>query len=214
VDDLEVEGSTNAWTYSTRRSGAALNEPTRYTGCEQKLPWMTRELTSLKNNKTKASKTEDSEKWCVKDDAIDNCERLRENFVIFKEEYQQQHGRAYDDYRARIEDAIKSGDIFLDMLATHQLCILKVVWPLFAEFIQRTYTDDVWVPSDPGPEHVPDDPPFHALQFTSDGSRAFCKIWMSTRVLWESELTISDSRTIMSILKKKLNIKEDLLREK
>jgi hypothetical protein len=43
---------------------------------------------------------------------------------------------------------------------------------LFAEFIQRTYVDDVWVPSDPIPEHVPDDPPFGALQFTSyvDGS--------------------------------------------
>jgi hypothetical protein len=37
---------------------------------------------------------------------------------------------------------------------------------LIAEFIQRTYTDDVWVPSDPG--HVPDDPLFAALQFTSD----------------------------------------------
>jgi hypothetical protein len=35
-------------------------------------------------------------------------------------------------------------------------------------FIQRTYTDDVWVPFDPGPKHVPDDPPFGALQFTSD----------------------------------------------
>jgi hypothetical protein len=39
---------------------------------------------------------------------------------------------------------------------------------LIAEFMQRTHTDDVWVPSDPGPEHVPDDPPFGALQFTSD----------------------------------------------
>jgi hypothetical protein len=28
--------------------------------------------------------------------------------------------------------------------------------------------DDVWVPSDPSPEHVPNDPPFGALQFTSD----------------------------------------------
>jgi hypothetical protein len=37
--------------------------PTRYSGCEQKLPWMTRELTSLKNNKAKASKKpKDSEK--------------------------------------------------------------------------------------------------------------------------------------------------------
>jgi hypothetical protein len=49
--------------------------PTIYSGCEQKLPWMTRELTSLKNNKTKASKkSKDSEKRCRKDDAIDNCE--------------------------------------------------------------------------------------------------------------------------------------------
>jgi hypothetical protein len=39
---------------------------------------------------------------------------------------------------------------------------------LFAEFIQRTYTKDVWVPSDLGPEHVPDKPPFGTLQFTSD----------------------------------------------
>jgi hypothetical protein len=53
---------------------------------------------------------------------------------------------------------------------------LKVVWPLaskkicdlFAEFIQRTYADEIWVLSDPGPEYVPDDPPFGALQFTSD----------------------------------------------
>jgi hypothetical protein len=55
-----------------------------------------------------------------------------------------------------------------DALAIHQLCIMKVVCNLFVEFIQRTYTDDVWVHSDPGPEHVPDDPPFDALQFTSD----------------------------------------------
>jgi hypothetical protein len=37
---------------------------------------------------------------------------------------------------------------------------------LFADFIQRTYTDDAWVPSDPGPDIVQDDPPFGALQFT------------------------------------------------
>jgi hypothetical protein len=36
--------------------------PTRYSGCEQKLPWMTRELYLLKNNKAKASKkSKDSE---------------------------------------------------------------------------------------------------------------------------------------------------------
>jgi hypothetical protein len=34
---------------------------------------------------------------------------------------------------------------------------------LCAEFIQRTYSDDVRVPSDPRPEYVPDNPPFGAL---------------------------------------------------
>jgi hypothetical protein len=49
--------------------------PTRNFGCEQKLPWMTKELTSLKNNKAEASK--DNEKRSLKDDAIDNCECKR-----------------------------------------------------------------------------------------------------------------------------------------
>jgi hypothetical protein len=64
--------------------------PSRYSSCEQKLPWMTRELTSLKNYKTIASKkSQDSEKRCLKDDAIDNCEceRLRDKFVSIREEY-------------------------------------------------------------------------------------------------------------------------------
>jgi hypothetical protein len=34
---------------------------------------------------------------------------------------------------------------------------------LFADFIQRTFAGDVWMPSDPGPDHVQDDPPFGAL---------------------------------------------------
>jgi hypothetical protein len=43
--------------------------PTRYSGCEHKLPWMTREPTSLKNNKGKASKeSKDNEKRSLKDD--------------------------------------------------------------------------------------------------------------------------------------------------
>jgi hypothetical protein len=46
---------------------------------------------------------------------------------------------------------------------------LGEIYDLFAEFIQQTYTDDVWVPSGSGPEHVLDDPPFGTLQFTSDG---------------------------------------------
>jgi hypothetical protein len=39
---------------------------------------------------------------------------------------------------------------------------------LFAELIKRAYTDDVWVSSDPGLEHVPGDPSFGPLHFTSD----------------------------------------------
>jgi hypothetical protein len=72
----------------------------------------------LKNNKAKESKkSKDIEKQCLKDDAIDSCEceRLREKFVGLREEYQQQHGRAYDDYRARIEEAIKSDAKSLEM---------------------------------------------------------------------------------------------------
>jgi hypothetical protein len=103
--------------------------PTRYSGCEQKLPWMTRELTSLKNNKAKTSKkSKDSENWCLKDDAIDNCEceRLLEKFVSLKEEYQQQHGQAYDDYHAKIKEAIKS-----DPKTFFWICSLKekARWP-------------------------------------------------------------------------------------
>jgi hypothetical protein len=67
-------------------------------------------MTSFKNNTAKASKkSKDSEKRYL-NDAIDNCEceRLREKFVSLREEYLQQHGRAYDDYHARIEEAIKS----------------------------------------------------------------------------------------------------------
>jgi hypothetical protein len=36
----------------------------------------------------------------------------------------------------------------------------EVICDLFAECIQQTYTNDVWVPFDRGPEHVPNDPLF------------------------------------------------------
>jgi hypothetical protein len=39
---------------------------------------------------------------------------------------------------------------------------------LFADFIKRTYADDIWVLSDPGPDLLQDDPTFGALQFTVD----------------------------------------------
>jgi hypothetical protein len=37
---------------------------------------------------------------------------------------------------------------------------------LFAEFIERTYVDDSWVLSSPGPDLVNDEPSFGLLQFT------------------------------------------------
>jgi hypothetical protein len=37
---------------------------------------------------------------------------------------------------------------------------------LFAGFIVRTYADEPWVPSDPGPGDVSDEPPFGSIQFS------------------------------------------------
>jgi hypothetical protein len=37
---------------------------------------------------------------------------------------------------------------------------------LFVKFIERTYADEPWVPLDPGPGDVSDEPPFGSLQFT------------------------------------------------
>jgi hypothetical protein len=36
---------------------------------------------------------------------------------------------------------------------------------LFARFIERTYANKPWVPSDPGPGYVSDEPPFGSFQF-------------------------------------------------
>jgi hypothetical protein len=36
---------------------------------------------------------------------------------------------------------------------------------LFTSFIERTYANELWVPSDPGPDDVSDEPPFGSLQF-------------------------------------------------
>jgi hypothetical protein len=87
LSDREVDQCVDLF-YETGCSCFERHVPTRYAGREQKLPWMTRELTSLKNNKSKASKkSKDSEKRCLKDDATDNCEceRLREKFFSLRE---------------------------------------------------------------------------------------------------------------------------------
>jgi hypothetical protein len=48
--------------YETVWSSFERHVPTRYSGCEQKLPWMTRELTSLKNNKASKKSKERTQK--------------------------------------------------------------------------------------------------------------------------------------------------------
>jgi hypothetical protein len=108
---FRVKGSTNAWTYSTRRSGAALKDM-----CLRDILAVNKNchgrIIRLKPRKNQKNQT-------VSDDAIDNCEceRLREKFVSLREKHQQQHAGAHDVYRARIEEAIKS-DPILDVLCT------------------------------------------------------------------------------------------------
>jgi hypothetical protein len=66
----------------------------------------------LKNKKTKTVKrSKTSEKRCLENETIDDCEceQLRGELVSLRVEYQQIHGRAYEDYRVGIEEAIKSG---------------------------------------------------------------------------------------------------------
>jgi hypothetical protein len=41
----------------------------------------------------------------------------------------------------------------------------QIISDLFARFMERTYANVPWVPSDPGPDDVGDEPPFESLQF-------------------------------------------------
>jgi hypothetical protein len=75
------------------------------------LPWITGEVSYLKIKETKTAKRSKArEKRCLKDKTIDDCEckQLRKEFLSLREKYQLMHGRAYDDYRVGIEEAIKS----------------------------------------------------------------------------------------------------------
>jgi hypothetical protein len=83
--------------------------PMRFSrGC-RKLPWITGELSCLKNKKTKAAKRSEASKNDV-DETIDDCEceQLRREFFSLREECQLMRGRAYVNYRVGIENAIKS----------------------------------------------------------------------------------------------------------
>jgi hypothetical protein len=153
----------------------------------RKLPSITGELSCLKNKKTKVAKrAKASQKRCLEDKTIDDCEyeQLRGEFLSLREEYQVMHGQAYDDYRVGIEEAIKSapktffGYVDLKKKRVGYPSVMHFegrlasgpddIFNLIADFIQRTYADDVWVPSDPRPDLVQNDPPFGALQFTVD----------------------------------------------
>jgi hypothetical protein len=83
----------------------------RFSRGGRKLPWITGELSCLKNKKTKAAKrSKVSEKRCLENETIDDCEceQLRGEFFSLREEYQLMLGRAYDDYSVGIEEAIKN----------------------------------------------------------------------------------------------------------
>jgi hypothetical protein len=90
-------------------------------------------------------------------------------------EYQNVFNSEYDDFRKEIEDSIKTDPKTFFKYLRRNLKKNRVVFPsvknfenktastnedkceLFAEFIQRTYSDDQWVPSDYGPTVVTGD---------------------------------------------------------
>jgi hypothetical protein len=89
------------------------------------------------------------------------------------------HGRAYDDYRVGIEEAIKSniraffGYVDLKKKRVGYPSVMHFegrlasgpydICNIFADFIPRTYADDVWLLSDPGLDLLQNDPTFGAL---------------------------------------------------
>jgi hypothetical protein len=44
--------------------------------------------------------------------------------------------------------------------------VSQVICDLFAGLMERTYANEPWVPSEPGPDDVSDEQPFKSLQFT------------------------------------------------
>jgi hypothetical protein len=138
--------------------------PIRFLRGGWKLPWITGELSCLKNKETKVAKrSKVSETRCLEVKTIDDCEceHLRGEFLLLREEYP--YVFSYVDLKKK-----RAG--------YPRLCISKVVWHLVlitsAIFLlilyNEQYADDTWVPSDPERDLVQDDPPFGALQFTVD----------------------------------------------
>jgi hypothetical protein len=84
-------------------------------------------------------------------------------------EYQEHHGRAYDEYRIDIKEAIKTDPknfffgilVYIDLKkkwVSYQLASgTQGICDLFAEFIDQTYVDDSWFPSSSEPDFVNDE---------------------------------------------------------
>jgi hypothetical protein len=104
----------------------------------RKLPWITVELSCLNNKKTKAAKrSKASEKRCLEDETIDDCEceQLRGEFFSLREEDQLMHGRTYDNYHVEIEEAIR---IYLNTFFGYvDLKKKRVVYPSVMHFEGR-----------------------------------------------------------------------------
>jgi hypothetical protein len=104
-------------------------------------------LSWLKNKQKKAAKrSKASEKRCLEDETIDDCECEQKTFFGYVNLSKKRIG--YPSVM-HFEGHLPSGP--------DDIC------NLFAHFIQRTNADDVWVLSDLGPDLARDDPPFSAL---------------------------------------------------
>jgi hypothetical protein len=108
------------------------------------------------------------------------CENLRAEFVAARSELQLVSKKTYNAYCENVEKFIKSDpkaffkfvDLkknrvglpsvmkFKDEVAT----TTEAKCELFAKFIQSSYANDEWEPSDPGPEVLSDEIPLGSLQ--------------------------------------------------
>jgi hypothetical protein len=151
------------------------------------LPWDSKGLRVLKNKaNSTAKKMKQCESRCLSNPNINNCEceQFRSEFNAARSEYQHVFNSEYDDYRKEIEGSIKTDPkTFFKYvnLKKNRVGLPSVMnfenktastnedkCELFAEFIQRTCSDDQWAPSDSGPTVVSDIPPMGSLQFTVD----------------------------------------------
>jgi hypothetical protein len=102
------------------------------------------------------------------------------NFLPQGPEYQMVFNSEYDDFRKGVEAAIKSdpktffqyvnlkknrvGLPSVKNFENKTASLNEEKCEMFAEFIQRTYTADQWVPSDSSPTAFSDDVPLGSMQ--------------------------------------------------